>query len=822
MQISMSEMTLYSRSDSDADEFHDALEHLEEEGEEVYHVAVAEAATIATDDEGKVDKELIEEDSESSVIHSHSSGAEQSLRVYHSATDEKASESPPQPTRERDEVPTDENLQSEHSVTSSLYRMGSGEEGISSEIEVDDDLLRMKSLFDALSGSGSEELENAEFTTTQCHWSNPLSNDDAVIDSIEVQDSDERDMIEEVMNDKEHNILEIEREGINDVETKSIFDTATNNSIDGEGAEKILINKDFINDAKITFANESEKNTNGEHLENSTTKSKEDEQEGQHSVNEATVDKEEKQSINRKESTSEEETEEGIMKTTISTSTESSFDTPTKSIADETTEQFSEESQEPAEKSNDGLGETLAMKPEISVQEQIVVDGDYTTPKKIDCDELCDMGSPLEALFLFCQGNRSGLGIDTTDKGIELPLRTTSFMDADPKAPAPLSPVEDVHCDYESDSSEDSSIDSISRFRVMNIDDNYDAGKNDIDGKESNDSLDLLPDRITLEHKRSLSTRSNELDQVASYSFDESLSTLSTVSTPGSPTSNARRKANDLKQKIKRGVAGLSAKKGNRKRTVSSEGLPSNAVYVRSSKTRSVQTCLQSSPSEDSPILSKTDSSFNPMLLVKTIQAHEGPAWCAAFSDDGSFLATGGEDGNVAIWAVSPKSKKLHPKGVSTRVQEKQNEERKNEAEPFSFIGLGPEMATNVEIVSSEPIQRYRDHTADVIDLSWSECLILRTSRLVVNNPSLIKYCSKYKGHTNFLLTASVDKSVRLYHFSKSKCLHLFKHANLVASVDFHPLDDRYFISGGLDKKLRMWNITDGRVKEWAQVSLSR
>jgi len=62
-----------------------------------------------------------------------------------------------------------------------------------------------------------------------------------------------------------------------------------------------------------------------------------------------------------------------------------------------------------------------------------------------------------------------------------------------------------------------------------------------------------------------------------------------------------------------------------------------------------------------------------------------------------------------------------------------------------------------------------------------------------------------------------VDKSVRLYHHSKSGCLHLFKHANLVASVDFHPQDDRYFISGGLDKKLRLWNITEGRVKDWAQ-----
>ena len=136
----------------------------------------------------------------------------------------------------------------------------------------------------------------------------------------------------------------------------------------------------------------------------------------------------------------------------------------------------------------------------------------------------------------------------------------------------------------------------------------------------------------------------------------------------------------------------------------------------------------------------------------------------------------------------------MHPNanGPAARGDDDNNSTTKvDEDPPLSFIGLGPELATNLEIIDSQPVQRYTDHPADVIDLSWS--------------------------HSCFLLSASVDHSVRLYHHSKSSCLHLFKHANLVASVDFHPTDDRYFISGGLDKKLRLWNITDGRVKDWAQ-----
>jgi WD40 repeat protein len=217
------------------------------------------------------------------------------------------------------------------------------------------------------------------------------------------------------------------------------------------------------------------------------------------------------------------------------------------------------------------------------------------------------------------------------------------------------------------------------------------------------------------------------------------------------------------------------------------------------------------------------------MLLVKTIPAsHSGPAWCAAFSLDGRFLATGGEDGNVSIWAVAPKSAALHPESAGTpdTTSEKQPSTPNLEKEapeapdlssdsplstktddkstgggacdattasppPLSFVGSGPEVATNLQIISDQPLQRFNEHTADVIDLSWS--------------------------HTNFLLTASLDSSVRLYHYSKPACLHLFKHADIVASVAFHPSDERYFISGGIDKKLRMWSITDGRVKDWAQ-----
>lgn len=36
-----------------------------------------------------------------------------------------------------------------------------------------------------------------------------------------------------------------------------------------------------------------------------------------------------------------------------------------------------------------------------------------------------------------------------------------------------------------------------------------------------------------------------------------------------------------------------------------------------------------------------------------------------------------------------------------------------------------------------------------------------------------------------------------------------------VTCIQFNPVDDRYFISGSLDSKVRIWSIPDRRVVDW-------
>lgn len=57
-----------------------------------------------------------------------------------------------------------------------------------------------------------------------------------------------------------------------------------------------------------------------------------------------------------------------------------------------------------------------------------------------------------------------------------------------------------------------------------------------------------------------------------------------------------------------------------------------------------------------------------------------------------------------------------------------------------------------------------------------------------------------------------MDKTVRLWHASRPECLCCFQHSDFVTSIQFHPRDDRFFLAGSLDTKLRLWSIPDKSV----------
>ena len=80
---------------------------------------------------------------------------------------------------------------------------------------------------------------------------------------------------------------------------------------------------------------------------------------------------------------------------------------------------------------------------------------------------------------------------------------------------------------------------------------------------------------------------------------------------------------------------------------------------------------------------------------------------------------------------------------------------------------------------------------------------------------------------SGFLLSASLDCTVRLWHLHDAACLCEFRHKqasgdgltrrDMVTSVDFFPEEESYFVSGAMDRKLRIWSIPQGCVLKWVQ-----
>ncbi len=178
-------------------------------------------------------------------------------------------------------------------------------------------------------------------------------------------------------------------------------------------------------------------------------------------------------------------------------------------------------------------------------------------------------------------------------------------------------------------------------------------------------------------------------------------------------------------------------------------------------------------PSIDSKIHSINDAPA--VDHTPTNPSTKSAIWAMEFSKDGRYLAAAGQDKKLRVWEVISS---LEDRDAEERLAATNNE--------------GEKVKLNAPVFKSKLVREYEGHTGSILDLSWSK--------------------------NNFLLSSSMDKTVRLYHVSRAECLCAFKHNDFVTSIQFHPRDDRFFLAGSLDSKLRLWSIPDKVVAYWAQV----
>lgn len=162
---------------------------------------------------------------------------------------------------------------------------------------------------------------------------------------------------------------------------------------------------------------------------------------------------------------------------------------------------------------------------------------------------------------------------------------------------------------------------------------------------------------------------------------------------------------------------------------------------------------------------------------------HTGAVWCSKFSVCGRLLATAGQDKLLRVWVTRDARDMFH---------EMRSKYSSTPSPCCSHESLNSPSPSPAAAFCPQPFAVYQGHTSDLLDVSWSK--------------------------NYFILSSSMDKTVRLWHISRSECLCCFQHIDFVTAIVFHPRDDCYFLSGSLDGKLRLWNIPDKKVAVWNEV----
>ncbi|XP_007563306.1 WD repeat-containing protein 44 [Poecilia formosa] len=193
---------------------------------------------------------------------------------------------------------------------------------------------------------------------------------------------------------------------------------------------------------------------------------------------------------------------------------------------------------------------------------------------------------------------------------------------------------------------------------------------------------------------------------------------------------------------------------------------------------------------------------FDQIKVVQDLSGeHTGAVWTMKFSHCGRLLATAGQDNIVRIWVLKTAFDYFNNMRLKYNTEGRVSPSPSQESLCSSKSDTDPGASSAPEDPDTEdrnapfrqvPFCKYKGHTADLLDLSWSKNF--------------------------FLLSSSMDKTVRLWHISRRECLCCFQHIDFVTAIAFHPRDDRYFLSGSLDGKLRLWNIPDKKVALWNEV----
>ncbi|XP_022709249.1 WD repeat-containing protein 44-like isoform X2 [Varroa jacobsoni] len=278
------------------------------------------------------------------------------------------------------------------------------------------------------------------------------------------------------------------------------------------------------------------------------------------------------------------------------------------------------------------------------------------------------------------------------------------------------------------------------------------------------------------------------------------------------PSGTLKKKASKLKQKLSKKLEATVTKIKNVAESVDEKIQQWQSQHSQEEPAEVDLMTLDPQPDKVKVTTSSKNqkSDFDGIREVQALKGiHQGAVWTMKFSQCGRLLASAGQDHIVRVWVLRDAFE--HFNEVRRKSQANTGRDREdsindnrdcNAGQLQDLLFAGNQEAGNsagIELTVEDrgpfmpqPFAEYEGHTADVLDVSWSK--------------------------SNFILSSSMDKTVRLWHISRAECLCVFHHVEFVTAIAFHPRDDRYFLSGSLDGKLRLWNIPDKKVHLWNEL----
>lgn len=208
----------------------------------------------------------------------------------------------------------------------------------------------------------------------------------------------------------------------------------------------------------------------------------------------------------------------------------------------------------------------------------------------------------------------------------------------------------------------------------------------------------------------------------------------------------------------------------------------------------------------------------NASLTVSVLQTLR-PAHCklvvAAWSDNGQYLAIGLQHGPVLLFVVPQQHHQqsqqhqqhqlpsqsmnglisLPNNNTTTATTTHANHSTALLTTATTPMTSTPAISSNSTpsstVASTKPLRpsalrTFKGHTGDVLDLQFSQ--------------------------TQFLASASMDRTIRLWHPHTAHCVRVLTHPDMVTAVSFHPQDDDLVLSGGCDGQTRIWRLSDETV----------